>query len=180
MKKLRVMAMASQREALLEELLRLGCVEISEPAGKLSDPAWAALLRRDTSTLAETKNEQGEANAALADDIAHSGDPEYLADIARSRLGLLEPEEYQTLDWGGDPGRVDYAALYRNRFSVLRLACSRLGRGDKLALRGTVGVGRDDLGAPVYFGGVPGGHALPNSGRHSYDHTGSGGLFGGP
>ena len=65
MKKLRVMAMADSRDALLRELLRLGCVEISEPAGKLSDPAWAALLRRDTSTLAETKNEQGEANAAL-------------------------------------------------------------------------------------------------------------------
>nr|WP_325258945.1 V-type ATP synthase subunit I [uncultured Oscillibacter sp.] len=65
MKKLRVMAMANSRDALLRELLRLGCVEISEPAGKLADPAWAALLRRDTSTLAETKNEQGEANAAL-------------------------------------------------------------------------------------------------------------------
>ncbi|MCI8818830.1 MAG: V-type ATP synthase subunit I [Oscillibacter sp.] len=65
MKKLRVMAMADSRDALLRELLRLGCVEISEPAGKLSDPAWAALLRRDTSTLAETKNEQGEASAAL-------------------------------------------------------------------------------------------------------------------
>ncbi len=65
MKKLRVMAMAGSRDALLRELLRLGCVEISEPAGRLSDPAWAALLRRDTSTLAETKNEQGEASAAL-------------------------------------------------------------------------------------------------------------------
>ncbi len=65
MKKLRVMAMADSRDALLRELLRLGCVEISEPAGRLSDPAWAALLRRDGSTLAETKNEQGEAAAAL-------------------------------------------------------------------------------------------------------------------
>lgn len=65
MKKLRVMAMAAQRDALLRELLRLGCVEISEPAGKLSDPAWSALLRRDASTLARTKNEQGEAAAAL-------------------------------------------------------------------------------------------------------------------
>ena len=65
MKKLRVMAMADSREQLLRELLRLGCVEISEPAGKLADPAWAALLRRESSTLAETKNEQGEANAAL-------------------------------------------------------------------------------------------------------------------
>ena len=66
MKKLRVMAMADSRDALLRELLRLGCVEISEPAGKLSDPAWAALLRRDASQLAQTKNEQGEAGAALA------------------------------------------------------------------------------------------------------------------
>ena len=65
MKKLRVMAMADSRDALLRELLRLGCVEISEPTGKLSDPAWAALLRRDASTLAQTKNEQGEAAAAL-------------------------------------------------------------------------------------------------------------------
>ena len=65
MKKLRVMAMADSRDALLRELLRLGCVEISEPAEKLSDPAWAALLRRDASTLAETKSEQGEAAAAL-------------------------------------------------------------------------------------------------------------------
>ncbi len=65
MKKLRVMAMAGSRDALLRELLRLGCVEISEPAGKLSDPAWSALLRRESSRLAETKNEQGEAKAAL-------------------------------------------------------------------------------------------------------------------
>ena len=65
MKKLRVMAMADSRDQLLRELLRLGCVEISEPAGHLADPAWAALLRRDASQLAETKNEQGEARAAL-------------------------------------------------------------------------------------------------------------------
>ena len=65
MKKLRVMAMADSRDALLRELMRLGCVEISEPAVRLSDPAWAALLRRDASQLAQTKNEQGEAQAAL-------------------------------------------------------------------------------------------------------------------
>lgn len=40
MKKLRVMAMADRREALLRALLRLGCVEISEPDGLLEDPAW--------------------------------------------------------------------------------------------------------------------------------------------
>ena len=36
--------------------------------------------------------------------------------------GLLEKEEYEALDWGGDPLRVDYEALYRSRFQVLRLA----------------------------------------------------------
>ena len=49
MKKLRVVAMAGQRETLMKGLLHLGCVEISEPDGKLSDPAWAALLRREDS-----------------------------------------------------------------------------------------------------------------------------------
>ena len=44
MKKLRVMAMAEQRDELLQELRHLGCVEISEPTGKLRDPEWAALL----------------------------------------------------------------------------------------------------------------------------------------
>ena len=55
MKKLRVMAMADSREALLTGLLRLGCVEISEPDGKLADPAWAALLRREESRLIQRR-----------------------------------------------------------------------------------------------------------------------------
>lgn len=66
MKKLRVMAMAGQREELLRELLRLGCVEISAPDGKLSDPAWSALVRRGTSQLVTTKSEITDVNAALA------------------------------------------------------------------------------------------------------------------
>ena len=65
MKKLRVMAMASQREELLSELLRLGCVEISEPDGKLADPAWSALLQRDTSRLTEIRTELAAAGTAL-------------------------------------------------------------------------------------------------------------------
>ncbi len=43
--------------------------------------------------LARQVQEQQEANAALADEIAHSGDPDYLEDIARDKLGLLEPDE---------------------------------------------------------------------------------------
>ena len=66
MKKLRVMAMADQREELLKGLLHLGCVQISEPDDKLSDPAWATLLKRGTSGLAETRTEITDVNAALA------------------------------------------------------------------------------------------------------------------
>ena len=40
--------------------------------------------------------------------------------------GLLKPEEYQGLDWGENPERVDYGLLYRQRFPVLRQAVRRL------------------------------------------------------
>ncbi len=66
MKKLRVIAMADHREELLKGLLKMGCVEISEPDDKLADPAWAALLKRGTSALAETRTELADVNTALA------------------------------------------------------------------------------------------------------------------
>lgn len=66
MKKLCVMAMAAQRQLLLRELLHLGCVEISEPDGKLADPAWSALLKRENSRLLDTKSEITDVNTALA------------------------------------------------------------------------------------------------------------------
>ena len=56
----------------------------------------AAQSRRDE--LARQVEAQREANAELADDIAHSDDPDYLADIARSKLGLLEPDEIVFVD----------------------------------------------------------------------------------
>ena len=65
MKKLRVVAMADAREALLKGLLHLGCVEISEPDGKLADPDWAALLRRNSSKLLERRSEITDAGIAL-------------------------------------------------------------------------------------------------------------------
>ena len=65
MKRLRVIAMAAQREALLKGLLHLGCVEISEPEERLSDPEWAALLRRGASDPAKTKAEIAQVTTAL-------------------------------------------------------------------------------------------------------------------
>lgn len=52
--------------------------------------------RRDL--LSQQVQEQLEANAALADDIAHSSDLEYLANIAREQLGLLLPDEIRFVD----------------------------------------------------------------------------------
>ncbi len=65
MKKLRVIAMASCREDLLEDLLLSGCVEISEPDARLDDPKWAALFTRESSRLTETKSEITDVNTAL-------------------------------------------------------------------------------------------------------------------
>ena len=42
------------------------------------------------------------------------------------------------MNWGNDPGQADYELLYKNRFQVLRLAVSRLSRGDKFEMRGTL------------------------------------------
>ena len=52
--------------------------------------------RRDE--LSDQVQQQLELNAALADDIAHSDDPEYLANVAREQLGLLWPDEIRFVD----------------------------------------------------------------------------------
>ena len=67
-------------------------------AGLLSTQAELNAAQNERDELARQVEEQREANAALADDIAHSGDPDYLADIARSKLGLLEPDEIEFVD----------------------------------------------------------------------------------
>ena len=65
MKRIRVISMAARREELLKGLLHLGCVEISEPEERLSDPEWAALLRRNGSDPAKIKGELAQAHTAL-------------------------------------------------------------------------------------------------------------------
>ena len=64
----------------------------------LSTQAKLSAAQRDRDELARQVEAQREANAALADDIAHSDDPDYLADIARSKLDLLEPDEIEFVD----------------------------------------------------------------------------------
>ena len=64
----------------------------------LSTQAKLNVAQSERDGLSRQVEAQREANAALADDIAHSDDLEYLADIARSRLGLLEPNEIEFVD----------------------------------------------------------------------------------
>ena len=55
-----------------------------------------------------------------------AGNP-YLIDLdLLAADGLLQREEYADIDWESTPDRVNYGALYRKRWEVLRKACGRL------------------------------------------------------
>ena len=73
-------------------LLIYMAISLLDLRGKIQD------VQAQRNDLARQVEAQREANAALEDDIAHSGDPEYMADIARSKLGLLEPDEIEFVD----------------------------------------------------------------------------------
>jgi len=57
---------------------------------------------------------------------SYAGNPYFidLDDLAAD--GLLEKSEYADLNWGSDPGAVDYGLQYETRYPVLRKACARL------------------------------------------------------
>ena len=55
-----------------------------------------AKLERDT--LSQEVQDQEENNAALADDIANSDDPDRIAAIAREKLGLVGQDEIVFID----------------------------------------------------------------------------------
>ncbi len=56
---------------------------------------------------------------------AYAGNP-YFVDLDLLREdGLLTEQEIAAVPWGKDPARVDYRAIYENRFDLLRLAARR-------------------------------------------------------
>ena len=65
MKRLRLVGMKSERDELLRLLQHMGCVEIDEPADKLSDPEWAALTRPDADALSAAREDRERVEAAL-------------------------------------------------------------------------------------------------------------------
>lgn len=56
---------------------------------------------------------------------AFAGNPYFIDLEELVRDGLLTIEEIQTCFWGNNPERVDYAALYENRFPLLEKAYTR-------------------------------------------------------
>ncbi len=65
MKRLRLIGLTEERTDLVAELLHLGCVEVTEPEDKLSNPEWTSLVRRSSSNLSEAKTQAGNLASAL-------------------------------------------------------------------------------------------------------------------
>ena len=65
MKRLRLIALGEQRSELLARLLHVGCVEVTEPEGKLNDPEWMALVHRDSSAMGDVKLQVNAITSAL-------------------------------------------------------------------------------------------------------------------
>jgi len=79
MKKLRLMAVRSQKEDLLKEMMLLGCVQITEPEQKLQDPEIASVVKRESTELTRFKAQHASLTHAV----------ELLGKYAPVKSGLL-------------------------------------------------------------------------------------------
>ena len=55
-----------------------------------------------------------------------AGNPYFIDLDTLTEEGLLEPEEFQSLDWGDSREYIDYGLMYVTRYPVLHKACGRL------------------------------------------------------
>ncbi|MBE6963726.1 MAG: 4-alpha-glucanotransferase [Ruminococcaceae bacterium] len=75
----------------------------------------------------------------------YAGNP-YLIDLDLLREeGLLTAEEIAAVNWGSDPEKVDYEAIYRGRFSVLQLALQRGWEKERAEIEAFLAENRDWL-----------------------------------
>mgnify|MGYP004448829369 CR=1 FL=1 len=65
MKKLRLMAPRSQKEALLKELIRMGCVEFSEIENEIQDAGYEAVVSKESSGLLTFRTQLNTLNSAI-------------------------------------------------------------------------------------------------------------------
>ena len=117
MKKLRLMAVRSRKDALLRELIQHGCVEFSELEGQIRDTGLADILRREDTKLMTLKSQQASLSHAIA--ILDKYVP------AKSALLSAKPEVAGSvlLDESGVSGALKVAAaIESNDDSVRRIA----------------------------------------------------------
>ena len=88
MKHLRLIAVSEEQDALLDELQRVGCVEISTPEITEDAPDWARLLRRKSSSLDEVSAQLASLRTAL----------DALNKYAPVKEGMLTPRPVVTVD----------------------------------------------------------------------------------
>ena len=55
-----------------------------------------------------------------------AGNPYFIDLDDLKKEGLLKTNEYTSINWGKRKNRIDYEAIYQNRFKVLRKACNRI------------------------------------------------------
>lgn len=54
-----------------------------------------------------------------------AGNPYFIDLDLLAKDGLLEPADYEEIEWGSVPDRVDYGAMYNNRYPVLKKAVAK-------------------------------------------------------
>ncbi len=65
MKRLHLLALAADKDQLLQLLLRAGCVELTELDAELADPKWTSLVKREQSVVSHAKSGVTSVNVAL-------------------------------------------------------------------------------------------------------------------
>ena len=96
MKQLRLIAMTQDRESLLRQLQRAGCVEISEPETGQLDQGWEGLTRPDGTALAQARERQQTLTRAM--EILKRYAPEKTSFLAPkpaiTEQALMDPRSY--------------------------------------------------------------------------------------
>lgn len=85
--------MKLKKASLLTKLVILTLL-IGTATGLLNMRSQLQAAQADLAIAQKQVEEQKQINADLADAVENSGDPERQADLARDKLGLVEPGEY--------------------------------------------------------------------------------------
>ena len=85
--------MKLKKASLLTNLVVLALL-IGTATGLLTMRSQLQAAQADLAAAQKEVEQQKQVNADLADAVENSGDPERQADLAREKLGLVEPGEY--------------------------------------------------------------------------------------